>query len=394
MARKKEPTSKRRRPNEVIPENVSSISNDVPTAVTPIIPSEEQADSVGSGGSENVTSMSDDVPTTTTTTVARIRPSEEAEAVVALSVHDGDGGGGSVTEAETTATPRTIDEEELDEEGTEAEEEETVVKLVLQDLRFANSPEDSIEAMDTLFQVLHEDYDLQETLPLSYFHTDNISASVANSITECNGVFAIMMALANNEGDDCLFKGVRLLHLVAKLAPAGGQQLIESGAIRSLLTMIAKEEKKYIEEEFDHLDIEGYDKFLKSNMIGLLSELVGGLDWRICKETATEETLDFVIAAMKKYPDDEVMQEVGIDYLLKVGTTGDSEVVKMLQARKVGHLFLDALEQFRDESDDDHDDDDNCDDEKDDDHDDHDDEDDEDVFKIAKKAMAWYTSLF
>mmetsp|Transcript_29554 Transcript_29554/g.71102 ORF Transcript_29554/g.71102 Transcript_29554/m.71102 type:complete len:312 (+) Transcript_29554:343-1278(+) len=304
-----EPSSKRRRPNQLVAENASSMNHAVSPTITPT------------------------------------RPSEEC-----------------------SVTVTTVAERNTQKDDKKNKEDNPVVRQLLRDLRVAKSLDASKEAMYKLFQELHtadaEDYDPRETTD-SFYYDDEIRVPVAKCIVESNGIFVIMMTLNDFHSNSNVFlcKTVRLLYLLGYAVPEAGQQLIESGAIRSLLKLANKEVETCSDIGFDPK--RNFEYSIKSNMVGLLFGLVDSLDWGISKETVTEETLDFVISVTKKYPKDEYAQHVGIDYLLLVGKTGDFKVVKMLQEKKVGHLFVSALDQFRN--------------------------DDSPIKKTVQKAMEWYT---
>ncbi|CAJ1965127.1 unnamed protein product [Cylindrotheca closterium] len=251
-----------------------------------------------------------------------------------------------------------------------------VVTQLIENLRFAMSFEAAEKAIDMLFQELHTEdanvstYDPRKTTT-AFHNPDHISLPVAKVITRSNGVLTIFVALQEfqHSGSNMfLCKTLRLLSLISSEVPAAGQQLIESGAVRSLLMLARKG------AHVDCLKLHKYDQIkrnfdysLKSNVVGILADLVFGLGWNICKQVVPEETLDFVISVIKEYPEDEFMQHVGIEYLLCVGKTGDSETSTMLQKKKVGHLFLEALDNFRHES--------------------------VEVKEMAREAMVWYFSI-
>lgn len=86
---------------------------------------------------------------------------------------------------------------------------------------------------------------------------------------------------------------------------------------------------------------------LQSNVVGLLHNLMGGVDNSFGREVAAEECLDLVVTALKQRPLDKYTQKRGIRYLLKAGKMQDAQVITMLQKKQVGILFLRALDQFR-----------------------------------------------
>ena len=74
---------------------------------------------------------------------------------------------------------------------------------------------------------------------------------------------------------------------------------------------------------------------------------MGGVDYSIGKEVASEECLDLVIDALRNFPNDKYTQKRGIRYLLKAGKMQDAQVITMLQKKQVGILFVQALDRFR-----------------------------------------------
>jgi len=334
-----EPASKRTKPNEAVAEKVTSMNNDVSTI-----------------------------------TVTPTKTSAEESNVTAAAAAEGNNTSESQGQGSEPKDENKDDAENSKSDLEKDEEDNPVVQQLLQDLRLAKSFDAAKEVMDKLFQELHskdaEDYDPREATE-SYFVTDHISVPVAKSIVKSNGVFAVVMALNDfhhSKANVFRCKTVRLLYLISRFVPAAGQQLIESGAIRSLLKLASR--GFYIEhhEAQDRERVKrNFEYSLKTNMIGLLSTLAFELDWSICKETVTEETLNFVISVMKKYPEDEYTQYVGIDYLRQVGQKNDPSVLRMLKEKKVCHIFADALDHFRD--------------------------DDSPVKKTVTGAMEWYMSI-
>ncbi|CAJ1965129.1 unnamed protein product [Cylindrotheca closterium] len=324
-----EPLSKRRKPNddEAFPENVLSMNHDsaVSATVTPTKTPEERH-----------------------ATELKAAIDKDTNAQYSVEIQD-------VTRNNEVNKPT---DEEKDEKAEAEDVDNMVVKLLLQDLRLARSYHEAKEAINKLFQHLHTDdakvYDPRQTTD-SYRYTDEISRPVAKFIAKYDGVFAIFMAL-NDFLDDSrshtfACKAVRLLNLISGLVPEAARQLIKCCAIRSLVKLASREVDAHYCQLKNRDRLRGNFEYSKqSNMVGILWNLVDTLSWKVCKETVTEETLDFVISAIKKYPEDEYTQEVGINYLIYVGKTGDSALVKMLQEKKVCHLFVEALDQFRNKS--------------------------------------------
>ncbi|CAJ1965117.1 unnamed protein product [Cylindrotheca closterium] len=354
-----EPDSKRRKPNEAVAENVSSmIIND--TTVSLIVTPSKESSEEESKVTEPEAAV-DNKDTNTRNTVGNQNTRHNSE----------------------QNKPNNEEKEEKEQESEEQEEAEEIdnpaVKQLFQDLRLAKSCDAATEVIEKLLQELHtgdaEVYNPEEVSD-SYYYGDTISLPVAKFIVKSSGVFTILMALnefllSRSYMFNC--KAVRLLHLLSHSVPAACGQLLDAGAIRSLLKLNACSEMSVAARSLlDRERIKMNAAYsLKSNTIGILWILVDTLDWSVCKETVTKETLDFVLSTMKKYPKDVHTQDVGIDYLHLVGLEGGPDILSMLREKQVGYRLVAALNYFQDE-----------------------DSDGVGVKGRAQKALQWYSSMY
>ncbi|KAL3940596.1 MAG: hypothetical protein SGBAC_004904 [Bacillariaceae sp.] len=213
---------------------------------------------------------------------------------------------------------------------------------------------------------------------------------MARCITQWNGCGAILMALQDwyLESTDFACKAVKVLVLITGAVPIAKQFIVELGGIRTLLKVSqgglhvfaatstsnsatsnsssssssvgissnsnnntnsnngAKIGLK-VRKQLSAAQRRNMNYQLQSNAVGLLHNLIGGVDYSIGKEVAAEECLDLVIQALQNFPGDKYTQKRGIRYLFKVGKMQDAQVTTMLQQKQVGLLFVQALDRFR-----------------------------------------------
>jgi hypothetical protein len=196
------------------------------------------------------------------------------------------------------------------------------VRSVLRDLRTSQTIEKALEAIKNLYSKLTSGEKKQ------------INMKIAEAITQWNGCGAILMALKDwhSESHDFCCRSIRSLVLITANVPIAKKNVVELGGVRTIL----KAAEKY-----------PTDYFLRSNSVGLLHNLGMGVDDTIRKEIASEECLDLVIQTMKHWPDDKYTQKRGIKYLLAIGRMDDEQATLTLQKKRVGLLFVNALDRFR-----------------------------------------------
>ena len=180
---------------------------------------------------------------------------------------------------------------------------------------------------------------------------------MARSITQWNGCGAILMALKDwyLESTEFSVKAIRVLVLITGSVPIAKQFIVELGGLRTLVLVSEAGLHVYVHSSTGkkvnkQLTVQQRKKMefnLQSNVVGLLHNLMGGVDYSIGKEVASEECLDLVIDALRNFPNDKYTQKRGIRYLLKAGKMQDAQVITMLQKKQVGILFVQALDRFR-----------------------------------------------
>jgi hypothetical protein len=196
------------------------------------------------------------------------------------------------------------------------------VRSVLRDLRTSQTSKMALQAIKNLYGMLTSGEKKQ------------INIQIAEAITQWNGCGAILMALKDwhSESHDFCCRSIRSLVLITANVPIAKQKVVELGGVRTLLKAAEKHPTDY---------------FLRSNSVGLLHNLGMGVDDAIRREVASEECLDLVIQTMKQWPDDKYTQKRAIKYLLAIGRMNDEQATLTLQKKRVGLLFVNALDRFR-----------------------------------------------
>ncbi|CAJ1965115.1 unnamed protein product [Cylindrotheca closterium] len=211
----------------------------------------------------------------------------------------------------------------------------------------------------------------------------NISLPFAESIFRCNGIAVLLVALQHfgNQATAAVCWASRIFVTITGLIPLANRHFVELGGLRTLL----KEQGRHGEKircvgTYDNMGRAAsitmrLEFILKGNFVGILYNLIANLEYQPHgKEAATERCLDLVISILQTYPANAYVQKWGIRYLTAVGKLGDPPVNDMLRRKRVGNIFVTALDHFRDHNDDNGND------------------DDASVKKVAEAAMKWYAS--
>jgi hypothetical protein len=156
---------------------------------------------------------------------------------------------------------------------------------------------------------------------------------IAEAITRWNGCGAILMAVKDwSEENEFSSKALRSLVLITANVPKSKQIIVELGGIRTMLLVAERHSTDY---------------FIRSNAVGLLHNISSGVEESIKRETASEECIDLVIQTMKHWCSDVYTQKRGMKYFLKIGRVDDSQITLTLHKKRVGILFLNAMDKFR-----------------------------------------------
>jgi len=224
---------------------------------------------------------------------------------------------------------------------------DNTVRPLLRGLRMARTVDAALTAMESLYRaLLHNGKDT--------------NVKMARSITQWNGCGAILMALKDWYMESTFFSmtAIRVLILITGSVPIAKQFIVELGGLRTLV-LVSEAGLRVQQQQPQTIGNKGrkspltvqqrkqLEYNLQSNVVGLLHNLMGGVDNSIGREVAAEECLDLVVTALKQRPLDKYTQKRGIRYLLKAGKMQDAQVITMLQKKQVGILFLRALDQFR-----------------------------------------------
>lgn len=199
---------------------------------------------------------------------------------------------------------------------------EETVRGILRQLRNSSTFDSAFQAIQDLYAQLMPD------------KAKRVDLIVATSITQLNGGGAILMALKDwyADSNDFCRRAIRCLVLVTANVPVAKQYVVELGGVRTIIQAAEKYPTDY---------------FLQSNSVGLIHNLAMGVANTIRKELASEECLEFVCQNLKEWPDDRYTQKRGIKYLLTIGRMNDAQATITLQKKKVGVLFVNALDRFR-----------------------------------------------
>mmetsp|Transcript_16479 Transcript_16479/g.40245 ORF Transcript_16479/g.40245 Transcript_16479/m.40245 type:complete len:395 (-) Transcript_16479:18-1202(-) len=237
---------------------------------------------------------------------------------------------------------------------------DSIIRPLLRELRTGRTVDDALTAIERLYHALMDkgtSSSTSNTTGNNNYKDSDLSVPMARCITQWNGCGAILMALKDwyLDSTDFASKAVKVLVLVTGAVPIAKQFIVELGGLRTLIKVsegglhvfVSDKTGGKVPKQLTVVQRKRLDYRLQSNVVGLLHNLIGGVDYSIGKEVAAEECLDLVIQALKSFPDDKYTQKRGIRYLLKVGRMQDSQVTMMLQKKQVGILFVQALDRFR-----------------------------------------------
>eukprot|EP00980_Cylindrotheca_fusiformis_P030084 scaffold24333_cov132-Cylindrotheca_fusiformis.AAC.1 len=228
---------------------------------------------------------------------------------------------------------------------------EDIVRSLLRDLRTSTTSQSAYAAIQNLYDKL--------ILP-----NQKVDLVVAKAITQWNGCGVILMALKDwhAESHEFCCRAIRCLVLITAQIPIAKQYVVELGGVRTVLQ--ANNNDNDDNKKSDSKEPNKQDYFLRSNSVGLIHNLSVGVANVIRDEVASEECLDFVCRTMNDWPYDRYTQKRGIKYLMTIGRMEDAQATLTLQKKRVGVLFVNALDRFRNTN--------------------------EEVKTLAQEALQWY----
>lgn len=199
---------------------------------------------------------------------------------------------------------------------------EKQVNDMLRKLRRANNIEKAIEAIKELYK------------PLDTESEKTMRKDAAYKIAQFDGVGNSLIALEkwHAESQEFSYLVFQLLIRITFFVPSTKSFIVNSGGISTVIDAVRQHD-------------ETSDYLFKSSALGLLCNLSLEVDDPAKIEVASPECVDLVVETMKRWPDKEYAQKRGCIYFYEVGQM--EEVKDMLHEKRVGMLFMDALDNFR-----------------------------------------------
>lgn len=217
-----------------------------------------------------------------------------------------------------TSTRLFVEEEKV--EYDEAGPSEQEIGIMLQNLRESKTLEDATESIKALYSLL------------SGQGTDQrLRATSAETMAQLNGVGAILMALQRwfpFPREEFSTFAIRSLIQICCYYPKAKDNIVNIGGVGTVLAAA---------------EIHFEDTLVTANSVGLLCNLSSDAGTK--QDVANEKSIDFVVRAMKRYPNHRFIQRNGCAYLSCIGEIEGMN--RTFRRREIDSLLLHTFNSFR-----------------------------------------------